>query len=173
VSNTYGFHLFAPAGGILVWCDIGSFVLRVDTGNTLGWLARVASKGDDECDYVLGKLVAADGPTKAFMRGDAFRYIDERAADDPALGASLRRRFHERLAGSTGDADDVRAWYEACHAHGIYDPASAEGWASGPLYLWHGLRVFARLHQPFADRARTTVAVMAAQLGAHDEGGHA
>ena len=166
-GGVYSFRLYAPAGAIMVWGDIGAFMLRHGAQDSLGWLASSVRNGDP--DYLLGKLCAADGAIREFKRGDAFRYIDEslRESGDPARWRAVRSSFHERLENTYGNAEEANAWYAACHDHRA-DPCEAMGWASGPLYLWHALRAFARLHAPIAEKNRQAAAAMAAMLGAHD-----
>lgn len=145
-TGVYGFWLYAPAGAVMVWGGIGAFMLRHGSQDSLGWLAGAVRNGDP--DYLLGKLCAADGAIREFKRGDAFRYIDEmvRGSGNAARWRAVRQRFHERLPQTYGNSEEANAFYAACHEHRA-DPCEAMGWASGPLYLWHALRVFARLHR--------------------------
>lgn len=164
----YSFNLYAAPGVLAIWGDIGVFTLRHGARDSLGWLA--SSVRSEDPDYVLGKLCASDGPIKQFSLGDVFRFIDMmiRESGNAARWRGVRATLHENLARAHGSDEQASAWYAACREHGGGDPIDGMTWAAGPLYLWHALRVFSRLHEPIAQRDRETAAAMAAMLGAHD-----
>lgn len=157
-SWCYGFYVLISPGAVVFYGDLDDVVLRMNEGSDaaiLAWLRGAVNSRD----YLLSKLKSEH--RRDFYLGDALAWAQEqrpyrRSGPDPVR--SFREQLAEEAASYT--TIDQRRFHEIAIDHGIDDVGSVgEGWASGALWVWQGLRVFMRLHDaqmaPQAEEARS------------------
>ena len=140
-SSAYYFNVIARPGYLIIFGDIGDWILQHNDRDCVGWLRRAAR----DYEYLCGKIRA--GEKKRFYQGDAEAWLRERiAAGDEDAG-----EVAEALRGE--DFDEHR-WYEAWSDAGtsgvdIYD---ARNYDSGPLWMAEAVKWFAA-HLPAQETA--------------------
>lgn len=85
-SVFYGFAVHFEPGMVVLWGDLGEFVLRHSDRDSLTWLLDCgrgngpddrAFDGGEYCDYLLSKVRASEGDRREFMIDDAHRFLDD------------------------------------------------------------------------------------------------
>ena len=157
-SNMYGFAMFFVYGTVVVWGDVGEFVLCHSDANSLEWFTR-----DDEVSigYYLGKLRALEGPKARFCFGDAMAYLDEMIEeslkdrdDDDQVTVESKLRLGEigEVRAQMADVEhesaeeQAQAWHDAWSNAGDDDPPSCMSWTAGPRWLWEIKKLVTRLY---------------------------
>lgn len=101
--------LFRP-GTIIVWGDLGEWVLRHGNKDSLGWLRGAVQSPD----YLLEKVRA--GKRERFYPADAAKLLKDPETEE-SWGAARVARVREELNGWRGgdftEEDWAREWYEA------------------------------------------------------------
>jgi hypothetical protein len=133
---------------VIVWGDIGDWILTHSDGDSLGWLSR-AAKDAKYPGYLLSKIRA--GKDREFYAGDARAWLDEQVAD----GVEDAAKVKEWLEESTGLASfDQHQWYSAWYETGTggRDIPDFLDYGSGPLWLGQAMSWFVA-HLPAQDAA--------------------
>jgi hypothetical protein len=145
-SSIYEFRVRFDVGMVVVWGDLGEFVLRHSDDKSLAWFVTVGAR-----DYLLGKVRACDGGKKRFCYGDAIAHLDQMVTEaendrdedgelTPTAKATMLDVEHVRaeMAGVEHDNSDeqYRAWCEAWDDLGDWDPPSCAAWEPHMLWLW-------------------------------------
>jgi hypothetical protein len=145
-SSMYSFNLRFEPGMVVIWGDLGEFVLRHSDSDSIAWFVTAGSR-----DYVLGKVVACDGSKRRFCYGDAIAHLDQmvkEAENDrdedgeltDVAKATIVDVEHVRgeMAGVEHDCSDEqhRVWCDAWGEVGDWDPPQCATWEPGLCWLW-------------------------------------
>lgn len=134
-TNMYCSRVILRPGAVIVYGDIGEWILRISDSEPLAWLrGSVRSK-----DYLLGKIKA--GELTRFYAPDALAWLDETCADDEDE-RSRRAKVKGNLNEYRYDELVLHEWAMACHEADYDDPPYHEYPTEGALWLHAMLRAF-------------------------------
>lgn len=161
-SSIYEFYLRFEPGAVLVWGDLGEFVLRHSDGG-----GRRAFDGDSKSllwfctasdpSYLLGKVRACDGGKKLFCYGDAMKWLAEQETEanndrdeEGNLTESAQKMLddvkhvREELEDAEHEyaGEQWRVWVEAWNDRGDWDPPTCLAWEPGLVWLWEARQCF-------------------------------
>jgi hypothetical protein len=148
-SGSHHFYVIARRGVLIVYGDLGEYVLRMHDPETVAWLWRAVNS----YDYLFGKVMAVsrnDGSPKCWYWQDAANYlrerIEEHRKDEDTEGEELYRRVLAAAADG-GDYGITQDWFLECCSDGELDDMGSVGvgFAAGMWWLLEALRKFTQL----------------------------
>ncbi|HWQ10117.1 MAG TPA: hypothetical protein VN436_13445 [Holophaga sp.] len=136
------FRILCRPGMVVVWGDLGEWVLRHSDRDSLGWL-RGAVRSPD---YVLQKVKA--GERLRFYAADAMASLDDPETIE-SWGADVVEKIREALP-VVEDLTQER-WLDACYNAPLDDPPREEYPTESALWLIELLRKFVALEAKAAE----------------------
>lgn len=128
----HGFVVIARPCYVIVYGDIGDWVIQHSDRDSVGWLQRAAR----DYEYLCGKIRA--GEKRRFYVGDAIAHLEQEIgeSDNPADCAAAR------VKDALGSDFTEHEWYESWAEEGVgcHDVPSCERWDAGPLWMAEALR---------------------------------
>ena len=154
----YSFFVIARPGVLIVYGDLGEYVLRMHNEDPITWLdGAVGSPA-----YLFGKVAAVsrnDGSAKIWYWRDAQRYMRDAIA---SYGGDGVHAAVVKAVTEDGDYGVTHDWFlECCHEAGLDDMSTVGvGWAAGMWWLhqalsWFQAAEWAAHAQPAVDAAPT------------------
>jgi hypothetical protein len=127
----HGFYVIARPGYVMVYGDIGDWILQHSDRDSVAWLRGAAR----DYDYLCGKI--RTGEKRRFYGGDALDDLNREIAE-----ADEQNDTAARVREALGNDFDQHEWYQAWSDVGIggSDCGSFEHWDSGPLWMAEALR---------------------------------
>lgn len=166
-SIFYSFAAWFGPGVVLIWGDVGEFVLRGGDGpssdDSLKWFLSI-----DSVDYLGKKLKALEGVKRRFCLGDALAVLDdmEREAgnelgpdsvvteDGVEREVSDALRLRDDVAHVRTEMRDVEndsaevqeaRWHQAWNERDDWDPPQCRGWTTDVMWLHECQKTMRRL----------------------------
>jgi hypothetical protein len=134
-GGQYWFYLIARPGFLIIFGDIGDWILQHNDRDCVGWLRRAAR----DYEYLCGKLKA--GRERRFYVGDAIASLEQEIAesDDPQHCSAAK------VKEALGTDFDQHGWFEAWMELGVgcNDVSDCMDWDSGPLWMSEAVKWFA------------------------------
>jgi hypothetical protein len=146
-TGVNGFHVLCRPFYVVVWGDLGDWILQCSDRDTLGWLRGSVRSPD----YLLGKCRA--GEVTCFYSGDAWDHLNHE------VGARQQELAEGQTAGDDMDPELARLvaiqdqldenddfsehdWHQAWYDHGQGEVSACRGPSSGGCWLVEALRWF-------------------------------
>lgn len=134
------FRILCRPGMVVVWGDLGEWVLRPSGRGTVAWLRGAV----DSPDYLLSKIAA--GKKERFYVAEA-----EKLLADPETaeywGEGVVAKVRESLESRWGDEMTRDEWYQAWSDAGADEPPGADYPCEAALWLVEMLRKFVALEE--------------------------
>lgn len=127
-SSVYMFHVISRPGFLVIYGDIGDWVLQAHDRNMVYWAMGAVRSPSYFCEKIQA------GARLAFYRGDAQELVKEALKGNEDMGLTKEQAEKVDDAPLSWDELDQRAWYEACIEAGDDEPARCE--YPSPRALW-------------------------------------
>jgi len=135
-SSIYAFHVISRPGYLIVFGDIGDWVLQASERNMVYWAMGAVRSPSYFCEKIRA------GERLAFYSGEARAIVEEGLKGNEDMGLTKEQAEKVNDAISSWDELDQREWYEACIDAGDDEPALCEYPSPRALWLIEAMKWF-------------------------------
>lgn len=130
------FHVIARPGFLVVYGDIGDWILQAHDRNMVYWAMGAVRSPSYFCEKIQA------GERMAFYRGDAQELVKEALNGNEDMGLTKEQAEKVDDAITSWDELEQREWYDACIEAGDDEPALCERPSSRALWLLEAVKWF-------------------------------
>ena len=137
----YSFRVLLRPGAVVVWGDLGEWILRHGDNDSLGWLRDAVHSSD----YLLEKVQASKRPVEEFYAADALALLKNVSEIEDNHGPVVAQKVVEELEGEDAFSLTFEGWNRAWFDAGADEWNRVEYPSASSLWLVELLRKFVAL----------------------------